>query len=296
MSDLCDLQYSPDASVTRYYYFKDNQDVNIFVEDQNKEFEYEEIFSKLLPGLKINSIFATGGKSALKKAFDEFGKYDKQNPDHANIFIADGDFDILIRPHEMITDEHFIYLDAYNIEDYLFDETACIKYAVGKLHKPLSFVRSRINFCEWYSKIISQSKKLFLTYCYIQSVRPDVPNVSNSPYVFLNANTGFERAGAFKQYKDSLLTEYKINIDSAKDDIDSIEKRYISIYGDDFWHLICGKFMLKSLMNYLISKGVKSIKEDDLKWWLISNISLKRFSKISSLVTKIIENQKGKAS
>ena len=64
MSDLCDLQYSPDASVTRYYYFKDNQDVNIFVEDQNKEFEYEEIFSKLLPGLKINSIFTTGGKSA----------------------------------------------------------------------------------------------------------------------------------------------------------------------------------------------------------------------------------------
>ena len=53
-----DLSYSNDGCATRYLYFKDFQDVNIFIEDQDKEYEYEALFSALIPQMKFKTIFA----------------------------------------------------------------------------------------------------------------------------------------------------------------------------------------------------------------------------------------------
>lgn len=287
MSDTFNLQYSDEGSASRYMFYKDSQEVNIFVEDEGKEFEYEEIFSKLLPNIKILTLFSTGGKLAMKERFKEFGQFNKDNY-IPNIYIADGDFDILIKEREMIKDDHFIYLDAYNIEDYFFDEEACVKFAVGRLKKPAASVRTKIDFDGWYNKIISQSKKLFLLYCFIQNTKPEVPNTANSPYIFIDGDTGFERAGAFNDYKTKLLNEYGIDVDLHKDDIDKLEKKYISIYENDFWRLICGKFMLKSLMCYLRSKKITSISEDELRWWLISNVNISKLQFLYDLINGIV--------
>ena len=98
------------------YFFSDLNDINIFVEDKGKEFEYKTIFKRLLgKEYKIVKILGVGGKVELKKYFNEFGLVNKDNPKIKNIYIADGDFDWYIYQDEMIENSNFIYLETYNM-------------------------------------------------------------------------------------------------------------------------------------------------------------------------------------
>ena len=94
MENTDELMYSSEAKATEFLFFSDLNDINIFVEDKGKEFEYETIFKRLLgKEYKIVKILGVGGKVELKKYFNEFGLVNKDNPKIKNIYIADGDFD-----------------------------------------------------------------------------------------------------------------------------------------------------------------------------------------------------------
>ena len=47
MSDTYDLEYSNEALLSRVLFLSYENDINIFVEDIKKEFEYEELFERL---------------------------------------------------------------------------------------------------------------------------------------------------------------------------------------------------------------------------------------------------------
>ena len=70
-----------------------------------------------------------------------------------------------------------------------------------------------------------------------------------------------------------LFCRHLIDIEHEFSKIDDIKAKFQTIYGEEYWHLICGKFLLTSLMKYLCSKNVKPICEKDLRWWLINNLS-----------------------
>ena len=292
MNESYDLRYSDQGCATRYCFYKDFQDVNIFIEDQDKEYEYETLFSSLMPHLKFNTIFSSGGKPAMKELYNEFGTVDVDNVDHPNIYIVDGDFDRIIFPSEMIIDDHFIYLDAYNIEDYLFNEDACITFAKGKLHLPYHEVKRTINYQQWYSTIINQASELFFIYCHLQANHPSIKNVGNGPYIFIDRQTGLERDDALDKYKRKLLDENNINIDSEVEQINEIKRRYLAIYGDEYWHLICGKFVLTSLLNHLYSKNVKSFSAEELRWWLFDHIDVEPLAYLANSIDDIISKYK----
>ncbi len=75
-----DLLYSSDASVTRYLYYQGLNSINIFVEDEGKEYEYETIFVNMLGDqFEIATIFAAEGKQRLIKCYHEFGETDSTN-------------------------------------------------------------------------------------------------------------------------------------------------------------------------------------------------------------------------
>ena len=58
MQNNFDLNYSDEGLLTRVIFLASQNDLNIFVEDVNKEYEYEEIFERLLsPDIRINCIF-----------------------------------------------------------------------------------------------------------------------------------------------------------------------------------------------------------------------------------------------
>ena len=274
------LEYSFDGKLARVSFYADNNDINIYVEDANKEFEYETIFKRLLgEDYNISSIFAMGGKPAVKKAFQENGELTNGIQ---NYYVVDGDFDRIIAPDEMIDNSHFIYLETYNIENYYIDELACLRFAKGKLKQTDEDVSNTIKYNYWKETIVSQSSKLFLCYCFLQKYYPKIENVNRKPCLFLDSKTGFERTdGAFNSFVTGTILPLDTNYESK---IDVIEKDYKNIFGDEYFNLICGKFLLESLCFYLRNIVGKKFKHEDFRWSLINNFDIQKLDYIKTII------------
>lgn len=282
-----ELWYTENAEISRYLFYSDLNDVHIIVEDKDKEYEYETILNKLFCGeYKITSIISANGKEGVKKAFRELGEKDQENPSKNNIYIVDGDFDRYIYSEDMIRNDHFIYLEKYNIENYLIDEQAIIKFAKGKIHLLDDQVKAIVDFSHWYLTIIEQAKKLFLLYCAVQNVLPTIENVARNEYLFIDHKTGFERADGYKIYYDEIAA-LKTDIDL---DIESIKGIYEEINGNDYSGLICGKFLLTSLFVYLEGKTKRNFYKDELRWSLICDINCSKLEFLKNRVDFLCKN------
>lgn len=284
------LNYSDEANATRYILLKDTNDINIFVEDKDKEYEYEPIINRMLDGkYKISSIFGVGGKPKLIERFHEFGTVDADNPSKINIYIADGDFDALLIPHDMITNDHFIYLETYNIETYYIDEDATIEYLCGHFKQRKCDVAQRVDFSLWINTIVSQLKKVFLCFCFVQKFCNSEKNVDIGPGYFIDEKTGFERKNAFERYLDNILIASNVTKETYDKEISLIEDSFNKLYGDKYLNLICGKYLLHSLYRYaesLLDK--KNLNYDLLKWDLIRNFDVKKLEYIKNRIEKIV--------
>lgn len=280
---LDDLFYSDEALSTRFLYFQELNEINLFVEDVNMEHAYETIFKRLLKDkYNIKAIFPLGGKSQVKKHFIEFG--DKTDG-IKNFYIVDGDFDRYICPNDMIDSPCFIYLKAYNIESYFLDEKACIQFAKGRLKCMDKEVESRLKYKNWQERIVKEASKLFLCYCFVQKYCLGIKTISRSPYLFINDKTGFERKdNTFNQYWQEILRLAP----NAKDKIIEIDNIYKSINGLNYYNLICGKFLFNSLCCYLRKIIRSTFNKEDFKWHLINHFDISKLDYIKNIIVKDI--------
>lgn len=133
------LFYSESALLNRVLFYSDYNDINIFVEDEFKEFIYENIFQRMFNyKIKINKILPMKGKKGVEKAFQEYGgAYDGKPA----IYLVDGDFD-LVMGKEMISSprisDYDIKYDLYKrkFETILSGDTTklvCGKYLLASL-------------------------------------------------------------------------------------------------------------------------------------------------------------------
>lgn len=286
MENSEDLQYSSDALAARFLLYQGLYKINLLVEDKNKEYEYETIFKRLL-GDKykvIMGIFASGGKSKLVDWYNEFGTEDKNNSQIKNIFIADGDFDRYVKSETMIKHPNFIYLETYNIESYYIDEEACIQYVKGKMKCLDKTVRKKLDFSRWKATIVDQSSKLFLLYCCLAKYHPNIETVSRKIGLFIDTKTGFERKdGAFQEY----FNEIKGLDNNIQDKIDEIKKIYNNLNGNDYFNLICGKFLIRSLSFYIRSITGSKMDNDDFRWYLINNFNIEKLNYVKKTILDI---------
>lgn len=156
------LEYSPEGLASRALLFNGVNDINLYVEDTAKEYEYETIFKlHVRKELSYRNSVALGGKEGVKNHFQEYGE---ETDGVKNYYIVDGDFDRYIHPETMVNSHCFIYLESYNIENYFLDEKACLDFAKGKLQCLDDEVKRRVAFSNWREKIVEQAKKLFLCY------------------------------------------------------------------------------------------------------------------------------------
>lgn len=278
------LQFTEEGELNRYLFYSDLNEINFIVEDKDKEYEYETIFKRLFKGkYKIASIIAANGKPGVKQAFEEFGEVDVNCPERNNFYIVDGDFDKYIHKDDMVRNEHFIYLNKYNIENYFIDEKAVLKFAKGKLHLLDKSVHSVINFTYWKETITQQAGKLFLLYCTVQKILPTEQNVSRSEYLFLNSETGFEKQNGYETYYDYIVTK-KSDIDL---DIKDVGEIHDSLDGTDYFDFICGKFLLTSLFVYLRGKIKENFTKNELRWALICDFNVSSLNFIKQRVDRI---------
>lgn len=267
------LEYSDEAKITKVNFYSDFNDINLIVEDKGKEYVYETIFKRLLgKEYCIEKIHGVGGKQNVISAFKRLGNStDGKN----NYYILDGDFDRYIKPEEMISDSHVIYLETYNVESYFVDKNACYKFIKGKYKLLDDEIVYTVNFDYWLNRIIKESTKLFLAYAFIQKFCPSKPNVNRNVELFIDAKTGFERADG--KYDEFYITEIKNDFPNATDEISLIAKKFEQTNGNNYFNLICGKFLIKSLMYYLRSKYKKcNFSYDDFEWFLINNFDIKK--------------------
>lgn len=287
-----ELQYSPEALETRYLYYRDtnrfNKSIryNVFVEDTGHEYIYETIFEQLQLDVKQFQIFALGGKESVKQHFYEHGA---DSNGILNFYIVDGDFDRYVHREGMIDDPCFIYLRTYNIENYFIDESVCLKFVKGKMKCLEDIVRTKLNFQYWREIIVQQASDLFLCYCYVQKYCPELPNVARNPYYFIDPKTGFKRDeidnNSYEQYANDLRLR-DIEFESKKGEIKAI---YESENGDDYFNLICGKFLLVSLYNYIKqvikrNGGKLLTSKGDFEWYLVSNINADKLTYIKERI------------
>ena len=289
MNDLGDLRYSDEANITRFLYYKDLNEINIFFEDKGKEYLYETILKRLLGDrYKIESFFGLGGKDNVKKAFLEYGIEDKENPSKKNIYIVDGDFDRYIFYDDMINSPNFIYLKTYNIENYFIDENACLSFVKGQLKLCDCEVKEKLKFSYWQKRIVEESSKLFLVYCFVMKFHSKIPSVSRKAGEFLDQNTGFERTD--KSYENYWTEIQSIDTEAEKRILD-IKNKYIEINGEDFFNLICGKFLFKSLCWYIKKIIESSFNQDDFEWHLINNFDITKLNYVKEYIIEIMSEQ-----
>lgn len=276
---LDDLIYSAEALSTRFLYFQGLNEINLFVEDVNMEYIYETIFKRLLKDkYNIKAIFPLGGKPKVKKHFLEFGNETKGIK---NFYIVDGDFDRYIYQDSMINDPCFIYLKAYNIENYFLDKRACIQFSKGYLKCLDSVVIDKVDFDNWKNRIVTEASKLFLCYCYIQKFHPSKKTLSNSSFLFIDDKTGFERTDVYQEYWNNEILSLDLN---AQDKINEIDELYKSINGNDYFNLICGKFLLDSLCAYLRNIFKTTFNKEEFKWHLINHFDISKLDYIKNAI------------
>lgn len=221
--DNNELEYSYDALDVRADMIDTgDSEIVIFVEDKNKEYFYDRIFERLFNNKHmVLKPIGLGGKNKVISRFNE----NKEKGENDYFYLVDGDFDKYIGI-ELIEDDRFIYLEAYNIENYIIDENVVYNFLTGKLKKTKSEVRNLFDFNKWKQKIVEESKKLFLCYAFIQCYLNDIEdskiiidkrynakgnsflsieNVSRSPFKFLNCNTGYEQVGHFDKYYQEVI-------------------------------------------------------------------------------------------
>lgn len=276
---LDDLEYSTQAQAARFILYQGLNEINLIVEDIEREYIYETIFKRLLGNqYNISTIFAAGGKTAVKDRYNEF----KNETDGIkNFYIVDGDFDRYIHQSDMINDPCFIYLKTYNIENYFIDEKACVQFAKGYLKCLDDIVIQKVSFNSWKERIVSESYKLFLCYCFVQKFHPEIETLSRSSFLFLDFKTGFEKSGEYEKYwNDEIIT---LDHD-AQNKIDEIDERYKSINGNDYFNLICGKFLLDSLCAYLRNLFKTTFNKEEFKWHLINHFDITELNYIKSTI------------
>lgn len=261
-----DLRYTEDGESARAILYQGFNDVNIFVEDRDQEYEYEVIFKKILGSdYRIAAIFSANGKPGVKERYNEYGS---STEGVKNFYIVDGDFDRYICPAEMIHDNCFIYLKPYNIENHLIDEEAVILFIQGKNKILYDTAKNLIDFSSWSSRIVQEAEKLFFLFCYVQHRCLGIENVGRSPYSMLD-DYGFVKDHVCEAYRSEIISMEMID----EVLLQKIRNDYIAINGENYYQLICGKFLLASLTKYLRSKTHASFKTDDFRWFLVTNIN-----------------------
>lgn len=282
-TELDGLYFSPSAKSASVIFYKDYNDITIYVEDEGKEFEYETLLKKLLGNqFRIERIFGCGGKLALIHQY----KTDKKDGCLKNtIYIADGDFDRYIKSNEMINCLNFIYLKTYNIENYYISEDACrffIKWELKCLDKE---VEEKFKFKEWREKIVSQSTDLFLVYCYLIKINSGEKVLSRSHYNFIDDKTGFERTDSkYQKFEDEVFKNYP----NCQKEIENIKNTYIDKNGNDFFDFICGKFLITSLSCYVGSIVGHKINSHSFRGRLVEHFDISKLNYVREAIINAV--------
>lgn len=291
MSDTVNiLAYSEEALSNRSIFLSGLNDINIFVEDVNKEYIYEEIFERLFEDrVSIFCIFPLGGKDAVKQKHETSGMYDSDGK--LNLFVVDGDFDNLWDEDKTIS-PNLIYLDRYNIESYYCTKEAVIKYMRGFLKKPREQIEALMNYDTWLQSVRQEMGELFVLFSLVHHHCPTLPNVSIGASEFLDPNGRID-ASKYEHYKERVVEKVG-SLDPLLVEIrEKIHRQFSGDEEDKVLAIICGKYQIESLCRHLYHCFGKNVNRGAISNVLIMSFDLAPLRFIEDRTIQLISANAG---
>ena len=245
-----ELKYSDNGLLNKDIFF--DNDINFYIEDEEKEYRYENIFKELFPNIKIETILGLGGKNNLKSKYIELKS---KNMLKSNFFIADLDFDFLLNK-DIIENEHFIYLEKYEIENYIIDKNAIMRFLKNELCCREMEANKLIDYDVWIQETYNKLYNLFIYYFIVQKNNIEIRNTNE------NANSYFDDSGIVKmqlidKYYEKLKEILNLRGKDIEEEIANAKELVSKQYGKEFSKLIRGKFIINGIrkhLSYVISQ------------------------------------------
>lgn len=278
------LTYSESALLNRDMFLSGLNSVNIYVEDQGKEYEYEEIFERLFQNqLKIFSIFPLGGKEGVLKGFKEKGAVSSDGK--VNIYIVDGDFDNIWVENKIVS-PNVIYLTKYNIENYLFSSNTVIRFLRGYLRCSREKLKSKIDFDNWQEEFSDKMGYLFVLFAIVKKYCPNIKSVSRTISDFVDDNG---------QIIDDEVEKYYHYIEKIIPGIDSLIADVYSIVSENFTgnqtnkllSIVCGKIQMECFCRFVNEKCNKNIHRETFRNYLLANFEMDSLDFLKQQILKL---------
>lgn len=262
-------------------------EINFYVEDEEQEQFYLQVFNKLFKNIKIDKIFPLRGKvNVIEEA-----KNNLKNK--KNVYVVDKDFDDLLGKIENLP--NLFYLKHYEIENYLFEEQAIWEYIIDE--KPRlkhAQIKCSINVTKFHNFCIQQLAEIFILFIIVQEHLIPIENTCNPPARFLNRRKQYEVSiSQYEQYKSKVLEaihRHNITINLEKE-ITKYKKKFKVKETDKYiiWH-ISGKylaFMFLRKVNKVFSIK-KSSTQESFCYRLAKNCTFTSLDYLKSDILKYI--------
>lgn len=272
------LHYSDEALEVRPVFLGNLNDVNIFVEDEYKEFVYEAIFERMFSTtLTIFCIFPLGGKDAVIRRAAENGAKDENGK--PNVYIVDGDFDNIWRERKC-NYPGLIYLNRYNIESYFLSEESTIVFLRGRFRRRRQDIIDTLQFGFWKQNYAQGLFNLFVLFACANKHVPEIPTVSDctgkylSPEGRVREEKVEELATLLSEPENRLLlTETEVQIRTM---VDELNEAALSI--------VCGKCLIECLCRYIKQKFGKNIERESFRYYLMTTFDINKLEYLKEYI------------
>jgi hypothetical protein len=263
-------------------FYDDFNDVNFYVEDQEQENLYLEIFRKLFAGVRIARIFPLGGKPAvLKHATSEANECISC----FRVYVVDRDFDFLLG--RQFEHPNVFYLDRFCIESQLLEPAAAVEVVVENHPKRRrTEIETRLSLDAQISSLYNSLRPLFAQFLCAQLLDSGVRNCSLPPEAFCKPKRLWElRPTATAGFRSELIAEAVANglgLDQHESQFElaSARARMASDY-----ELVSGKFVAAMLFHYIKSEyNLGSMTFESFVYRLAKNCTLRSMREFAERV------------
>lgn len=285
---MCDhesLEYSTEAKANLPLLFSSVQKNVFFFEDNNKYNFYEILIERLFTPSVANNfhIETCNGKTSVINLYKEFIKSEQEMK---CFFILDSDFDFIHGKNIEDKTGLLIYLDRYNIENFIIDESSMLSFLHSRLPQRKVNIISNLKFDDWYKQVILDLYELFVLFIIIQQdtnpVEPNVDNGNSCARYLLPS--GLINKSEIEKLKENLNKK----IPNLNNEIIRVKERISKIYGENKYKCICGKFLIHAAYRYSLKKAPGMIRLEDFKYVLLINFNIESLDSLRKSVEFIL--------
>jgi hypothetical protein len=281
------LKYSAEALDLKPQFYHFQNDIDVYVEDEDDEVFYEKLFEILLKdAVRIRRVFGVGGKTKL---LERLQKYLAGPMMRVKFFVADGDFDRLLGRRFPETDRLHV-LAEYCIENFLFEEAAI--YAVMQEELPrvsLSQLKTMLNVSGWLQQCVQNLTPLFACFILIQKHGLGIENVKVGVGRFLT-NRGTPQLDLTKitDFVSEVRTAHpQVGKRSFDEEMSRVQRRMGKTYRSKKRY-ICGKEYLLPLLRFEVTRSIRrDMKTESFRFRIMKNCRLRSLTSLKSQIKTV---------